>query len=72
MNLQLHNVISDITGASGMRILEAILKGKRDPVYLQSLCDKGIKAKAEVIRQSLEGNLSCRVAVHSGPKYSTL
>jgi len=56
MNLQLHNVISDITGASGMRILEAILKGKRDPVYLQSLCDKGIKAKAEVIRQSLEGN----------------
>jgi transposase len=56
MNLQLHNVISDITGASGMRILQAILKGERDPVHLESLCDKGIKAKAEVIRQSLEGN----------------
>ena len=27
MNLQLHNVISDITGASGMRILQAILGG---------------------------------------------
>jgi transposase len=56
MNLQLHHVISDITGASGMRILQAILKGERDPVYLASLCNKGIKAKAEVIRKSLEGN----------------
>jgi len=56
MNLQLHNVISDITGASGMRILQAILKGERDPVYLETLCDKGIQAKAEVIRKSLEGN----------------
>jgi len=39
-----------------MRILQAILKGERDPDYLESLCDKGIQAKAEVIRQSLEGN----------------
>jgi transposase len=56
MNLQLHNVISDITGASGMRILQAILEGERDTEYLESLCDKGIKATTEVIRQSLEGN----------------
>jgi transposase len=56
MNLQLHNVISDITGASGMRILQAILEGERDTEYLESLCDKGIKATPEVIRQSLEGN----------------
>jgi len=56
MNLQLHNAISDITGASGMRILQAILDGERDPEYLESLCDKGIQAKPEVIMQSLEGN----------------
>jgi transposase len=56
MNLQLHNVISDITGASGMRILQAILEGERDPDHLESLCDKGIRATPEVIIQSLEGN----------------
>ncbi len=56
MNLQLHNVISDITGASGMRILQAILDGERDTEHLESLCDKGIKAKPEVIMGSLEGN----------------
>jgi transposase len=39
-----------------MRILQAILDGERDPEYLESLCDKGIKAKPEVIMQSLEGS----------------
>ena len=34
MNLQLHHVLSDITGLSGMRILDAILAGERDPVKL--------------------------------------
>src|SRR5882724_10550111 len=56
MNLQLHNVISDITGASGMRILQAIVAGERDGESLASLCDPNIRASREVVRQSLEGN----------------
>ena len=32
MNLQLHHVLSDITGTSGQAILDAILSGQRDPV----------------------------------------
>src|SRR3982751_111584 len=34
MNLQLHNVISDLTGVTGLAILEAILAGERDPQKL--------------------------------------
>ena len=38
MNVQLSNVISDIVGESGMRILEAILAGEHDPAVLATLC----------------------------------
>jgi hypothetical protein len=34
MNLQLHHVVSDITGATGMRIIRAIVAGERDPDVL--------------------------------------
>ena len=34
MNLQLHHVVSDITGATGMRIIRAIIAGERDPAVL--------------------------------------
>jgi transposase len=40
MNLQLHHVISDITGVSGIAIIEALLNGERDPVVLAQMCDK--------------------------------
>jgi transposase len=56
MNVQLHNVIDDITGASGMRILKAIVRGERDRDVLASLCDKGIRAPLDVIGKSLEGD----------------
>lgn len=39
MNLQLHHVISDITGATGTAIIDAILKGERDPHRLAGLRD---------------------------------
>jgi transposase len=39
MNLQIHHVISDITGATGMAIIGAILKGERDPDRLAELKD---------------------------------
>src|SRR6266852_3581150 len=39
MNLQIHHVISDITGLTGLRIMDAILAGQRDPVALAKLRD---------------------------------
>ena len=40
MNLQLHHVLSDITGVSGMAILDAILAGEMDPIKLAGLCNR--------------------------------
>src|SRR5713226_1913432 len=39
MNLQLHHVVADITGATGLRIIRAILAGERDPKVLARLRD---------------------------------
>lgn len=56
MNLQLHHVISDITGVTGLAIIDAILGGERDTEKLSSFRDKRIKAPQEVIAKSLVGD----------------
>ena len=56
MNLQLHNVISDITGVSGLAIIEAILRGEREPSKLSCLCDARIKASRQTVAKSLVGD----------------
>jgi transposase len=56
MNLQIHNVISDITGATGTKIIDAILAGERDPYKLADLKDGRIKADKETIAKSLTGD----------------
>ena len=56
MNIQLHKVISDITGLTGMRIIRAILAGERDPVKLAQMRDFRIKSSAEQIAKALEGD----------------
>ena len=56
MNLQIHHVISDITGLTGLAIVDAILAGERDGAELARLCDARIKATAETISKSLVGN----------------
>jgi transposase len=56
MNIQLSNVLSDISGVSGMNIIQAILDGKRDPWELAALVNPGVKATPEDIAKSLEGN----------------
>jgi hypothetical protein len=56
MNLQIHHVISDLTGVTGMAILDAILAGERDPVILARFRDPRIMAPEETIRKSLVGN----------------
>jgi len=56
MNVQLSNVISDITGESGLRIIDAILAGERDPEQLASLCSTRIKASRRTVAKVLHGN----------------
>jgi transposase len=56
MNVQLANVLSDLSGVSGMKIIAAILKGARDPRELAALVMPGVKATSEEIVKSLEGN----------------
>ena len=56
MNMQLSNVLSDISGVSGMKIIQAILDGARDPWELAALVEPGVKATPEDIVKSLEGN----------------
>jgi hypothetical protein len=56
MNLLLHNVVSDITGVTGMRIIKAILDGERDTQILASMRDKRCKNSITTIAKSLQGN----------------
>jgi hypothetical protein len=56
MNLQLTAVISDVMGATGMRILRAILGGERDPKALAELRDIRTKNDADTIAKALEGD----------------
>src|SRR5437773_10820712 len=56
MNIQLANVISDISGVSGQAIIEAILKGEQDPYRLADLKHERIQASREEVARSLEGN----------------
>ncbi len=55
MNIRLDIAIRDITGKSGLNIVEAILAGSRDPVYLASLVDIRVKKSKEEIADALHG-----------------
>lgn len=55
LNIKLHHVISSLTGASGLRIVRAILEGERDAPALAALCDAQIlKTKRERVLLSLQ------------------
>jgi len=56
MNLQLHNVVADITGTTGMRIIKAILHGERNPDVLAAMRDARCKNSVATIARSLKGN----------------
>lgn len=55
MNLQLANVVSDITGATGMRIIRAMLRGERDCHRLAQMRDGRTKNDEQTIAKALEG-----------------
>jgi len=56
MNLQIHHVVADITGATGMRIIRSILAGERDPAVLAAMRDSRCRADAGTIEKALGGN----------------
>ena len=56
MNVKLQHVISNITGQTGMAIIEAIVSGERDPWQLAQLRDHRIRADEETIAKSLQGH----------------
>lgn len=56
MNLQLHHVISDISGVTGLKIIRAIVQGERDPDTLAALRDVRCRESVQTIRKSLVGN----------------
>jgi len=56
MNVQLHQVLSDVTGVSGLRIIEAILNGERDPRQLAALADRRVRATRATIEKAMQGD----------------
>lgn len=56
MNVQLHKVLSDLTGVTGMRIVDAILDGQRDRLQLAQLKDPRIRSSVDRIAKALEGD----------------
>lgn len=55
MNLKLQHVIADITGKSGLAIVDALVRGERDTAVLAGLLDGRIRASREEVKKSLEG-----------------
>jgi transposase len=56
MNLQIHHVLSDITGQTGLAIVDAILAGERNPEVLAQLRHSRVKASSATIIKSLVGD----------------
>jgi transposase len=56
MNLQLHKVLSDVTGVTGMTIIRAIISGQRDPVVLAKMRHPQVKSSTETIVKALTGD----------------
>lgn len=55
MNVQLHHAVTDITGKTGLAIIDAILAGERDPHQLAKLRDRRCKSDAATIAKALTG-----------------
>jgi transposase len=55
MNIQLANVISDVAGETGQKILRAIVAGERDSQALAAMKNVRIRASVDEIAKSLQG-----------------
>jgi transposase len=77
MNVQVHHVLTDITGVTGTAIVEAILRGERDPKVLAAYRDKRVKAKPETLVAALTGDyrgehLFCLKQAHAAYNFTVM
>ena len=72
MNVKLQHVISNITGKTGMAIIEAIVKGERDPRRLAKLRDSRIRADEEDHRQVAARTLARGAHLRADPGPGTV
>ena len=72
MNVKLHHVIRDITGKTGMDMIEAIASGERNSRTLARLRDPRIKADEATIARSLQGALAGGAHLRAGPGPGTV
>jgi transposase len=56
MNVRLQHVLSDLSGASGLAIIDAILEGERNPARLAKLRDPRVEASEATIKKALVGD----------------
>jgi transposase len=56
MNVQLTQVLSDVTGQSGLAIIQAILQGERHPLKLAGMVDRRVKSTQHQIAKALIGD----------------
>ncbi len=60
MNVQLHKVLKDITGVTGMRIIRAIVSGERSPMLLAGMRERGCKKSESEIMKALDWAITVR------------
>ena len=65
MNVQLHHVISDIVGQTGLAIVDAILAGQRDPVGAGQVAQRAHQSQRSRDRKIAGGRLPARASVHA-------
>jgi transposase len=68
MNLQIHHVLSEVTGVSGLAILDAILSRERDPMKFASLCNWRVRSPREVVAKALVGITDLSTFSHFGSR----
>ncbi len=56
MNIQLKTVLRDLSGESGLKVIEAIINGERNPGVLENLVGKRVKAFRDEIKKALTGD----------------
>ena len=59
-NIKLDSVITDIIGASGRKMIEALIAGENDPAKLARLADQRVKASQDTPRKALRGRVTKR------------
>src|SRR5258708_11779575 len=67
MNLRLHHVIADLSGLTGMAIIEAILAGERDPRQLAKAARSSHQGLSRDYCQGAGGQLARRASIRPGP-----